>query len=97
MTLGELKASLKKAKPPAGLAPALAALWWAGKDKWDEAHRMVMNEGGKDCAWVHAYLHRAEGDLDNARYWYRQARRSVPAGSLPEEWRKIARTLLAAH
>jgi hypothetical protein len=95
MTLAEFTASLKKAKPPACLPAALAALWWAGKDKWEEAHQIVMNEG-KDCAWVHAHLHRAEGDLDNARYWYRQAKRSLPASSLPEEWNDIARTLLAA-
>ena len=97
MTLAEFKASLTKAKPPAGLAPALAALWWAGKDKWDAAHRIVMSEGGKDCAWVHAYLHRVEGDLDNARYWYRQAQRPVPASSLADEWSKIAHALLAEH
>jgi hypothetical protein len=96
MTLGEFKASLAKSKPPPGIAPALAALWWAGKDKWEEAHGIVMNEGGKDCAWVHAYLHRVEGDLDNARYWYRQAQRLVPAGPLPDEWSKIARALLDA-
>jgi hypothetical protein len=97
MTLPEFTASLKKAKPPAGLAAALAALWWAGKDKWEEAHGIVMNEGGKDCAWVHAHLHRAEGDLDNARYWYRQAKRPLPASSLPDEWSDIARTLLDAR
>jgi hypothetical protein len=97
MTFAEFKASLEKRKPPAGLPPALAALWWAGKDKWDEAHRIVMNESGKDCAWVHAYLHRSEGDLDNARYWYRQAQRSVASVALPDEWVKIAQTLLDAH
>ena len=78
MTLAEFKRSLSKSKPPAEAAPALAALWWAGKDKWDQAHKIVMDEGGKDCAWVHAYLHRVEGDLDNARYWYRRAGRDFP-------------------
>jgi hypothetical protein len=97
MTLAEFKVLLKKAKPPSDLSPALRALWWAAKDKWDEAHRIVMNEGGKDCAWVHAYLHRVEGDLDNARYWYRQARRSAPASSLAEEWSEIATNLLKAN
>ena len=96
MTLPEFKASLTRAKPPAGLAPALAAVWWAGKDKWDDAHRIVMDEGGKDCAWVHAYLHRREGDLENARYWYGQARRSAPSISLPQEWSEMAATLLGA-
>ena len=71
MTLAEFKRSLSKSKPPTDLAPALAALWWAGKDDWDQAHKIVMDESGKDCAWVHAYLHRVEGDLDNARKYYR--------------------------
>ena len=95
MILTEFNASLKKAEPPAGLAPALAALWWARKDKWEEAHRIVMNEGGKDCAWVHAHLHRLEGDLENAGYWYKQAGRPEAAGSLPAEWAAIASHLLA--
>jgi hypothetical protein len=97
MTLPELEASLKKAKPPSELFPALIALWWARKDKWEKAHNIVMNEGGKDCAWVHAYLHRVEGDLNNARYWYRQARRPVATSSLPEEWSAIAKALLAGE
>ena len=63
MNLSEFKRSLAKAKPPSGLAPALSALWWAGKDEWEKAHTLVMAESGKDCAWVHAHLHRVEGDL----------------------------------
>ncbi len=97
MTLEEFSASLPSTEPPAGLAPALTALWWAHKGKWDEAHRIVMNEGGRDCAWVHAHLHRVEGDLGNARYWYQQAQRSVPAHSLEEEWTEITRTVLASQ
>ena len=94
MDLSEFKRSLAKAKPPSGLAPALAALWWAGKDEWEKAHRIVMDEAGKDSAWVHAYLHRVEGDLANARYWYRQAQRPVPTKPLAAEWDAIAVTLL---
>ena len=95
MDLPEFKRSLAKAKPP-GLAPALAALWWAGKDDWDKAHKIVMDEVGKDCAWVHAYLHRVEGDLPNARYWYRQAQRPASSKPLAAEWDVIASTLLAS-
>ncbi len=95
MTHSDFKATLSKARPPAGFAPALAALWWAAKDNWDRAHSIVMNEGGKDCAWVHAYLHRLEGDLGNARYWYGQARQPVATGRLQAEWDAIARALLA--
>jgi hypothetical protein len=94
MNLPEFKRSLVKAEPPAGLAPPLAALWWAGKDQWDKAHQIVMDEGNKECAWVHAYLHRVEGDLGNAGYWYRQAQRSVPTEPLAAEWGAIAETLL---
>jgi hypothetical protein len=94
MTLSEFDRSLSNPKPPAGLSPALAALWWAGKDDWDKAHRIVMDEGGKDCAWVHAYLHRVEGDLGNARYWYGQARRPVSTRPLAAEWNAIVRELL---
>jgi hypothetical protein len=55
MTFSEFKQSLARPRPPTGLSPALAALWWAGKDDWGKAHGIVMDEGGKDCAWVHAY------------------------------------------
>ena len=95
MTLAEFKRSQSRPEPPAGLSPALAALWWAGKDKWDKAHGIVMNDEGKACAWVHAYLHRVEGDLDNARYWYRQAGQSAASGALDAEWEEIVRALLA--
>ena len=93
MTLSEFRRSLTKSKPPTGLAPALAALWWAGKDQWDKAHAIVMDEGGKDCAWVHAYLHRVEGDLSNAGYWYRQAGKPVANDALDAEWARIASAL----
>jgi len=96
MTPAEFKRSLAKTKPPAGLSPALGGLWWAGKDDWNRAHKVVMSEEGADCAWVHAYLHRVEGDLDNARYWYRQARRDQATGDLAAEWAAIAAALLEA-
>jgi hypothetical protein len=95
MTLAEFERTLSKSKPPANMAPALAALWWAGNNKWDKAHNIVMNDGGKACAWVHAYLHRVEGDLGNAGYWYRQAGRPVATRALDAEWAAIVRVLLA--
>ncbi len=88
-------AALSKSKPPTELTSALAALWWAGKDDWDKAHKIVMDEEGGDCAWVHAYLHRVEGDLSNAKYWYAQARQPVASASLEAEWDGIARALIA--
>ena len=89
MTLAEFERTLAQLKPPAGLAPALVALWWAGR------HQVVMDEGDKECAWVHAYLHRVEGDLSNAGYWYRKAQRPVSTEPPPAEWAAIAQTLLA--
>ncbi len=95
MNLAEFKRSLVKTKPPAGIAPALSAMWWAGKDQWETAHKIVMDAGGSDAAWVHAYLHRVEGDIDNARYWYRQAQRPLSRKPPAAEWDAIVDTLLA--
>jgi len=95
MTPSAFKRSLTAKKPPNGLSQALAALWWAGNDKWDKAHEIVMEGEGPDCAWVHAYLHRVEGDRDNARYWYRQAHREPATGDPASEWSAITAKLLA--
>ena len=97
MTPSEFKRSLSSKKPPSGLLPALTALWWAGQDAWDKAHNIVMSGEGADCAWVHAYLHRVEGDRDNARYWYRQGRREPATGELASEWAAIAAALLKSE
>jgi hypothetical protein len=94
MTPSEFKRGLSSKKPPSGLSPALTALWWAGNDSWDKAHDIVMSVDGADCAWVHAYLHRVEDDRDNARYWYRQARREPATGELASEWTAIVAALL---
>ena len=94
MTFVKFKASLSEPEPPAGLAPALTALWWDAKNNWDKAHKIVMDEGGADCAWVHAYLHRREGDVENAGYWYGQAGRPAASGALPDEWAAILREIL---
>jgi len=94
MTLAEFKRDISKTKPPAGLSPELTALWWAAKGDWDTAHGIVMKQDSREAAWVHAYLHRVEGDLDNAGYWYRKAGRPAASGALPEEWDAIAADLL---
>jgi len=95
MTLAEFQRSLTAKTAPRDLAPPLVALWWAQKSDWDKAHKIVMDESGRDAAWVHAYLHRLEGDADNAGYWYRQARRPVATGAHDTEWAAIAVALLA--
>ena len=97
MTLAEFRQSQAKARPSGALSVALTALWWAGKDDWDKAHKIVMDEGDKDCAWVHAYLHRVEGDADNAGYWYRQAGKPAASGALASEYESIAQALLSVE
>jgi hypothetical protein len=87
--------SIAQGAPPPDLAPSLQALWWAAKGDWDKAHKIVMEEDGADAAWVHAYLHRVEGDLPNAGYWYRTAGKPVASGALDAEWNAIVASLLA--
>jgi hypothetical protein len=94
--MAEFKASFSGAAPAPELAAPLAALWWAAKGGWDEAHKIVQDEATADAAWVHAYLHRVEGDLGNASYWYRRAAKPVAAGSLETEWERISSALLGA-
>jgi hypothetical protein len=83
-------------KEPEGLTPALRALWHDGTGDWDKAHRIAQEDDSRDAAWVHAYLHRKEGDASNARYWYVRAGRAPHEGSLEQEWRDIVSDLLAS-
>ena len=94
MTPAAIHLTLSHAVPPLGLAAPVAALWWARKDDWHKAHRLVMDEPGREAAWVHAWLQRVEGDLDNAHYWYRQARRCPADGEGDLEWNAIVAALL---
>jgi hypothetical protein len=95
MKLSTFRESLTSGEPPAGLTTALQALWYAGKDQWDEAHTLVQNSADNDGAWVHAYLHRVEGDLSNAGYWYARAGKPASSGALEDEWTQIATALLS--
>ena len=95
MDAATLRASTAKSQPPAGLTDALQALWWDAKGDWTKAHEHAQAQDDKVGAWVHAYLHRKEGDLDNARYWYGRARRMpIRDAPLEAEWDEIARALL---
>jgi hypothetical protein len=94
--MAEFRASLSGAAPVPELDAPLAALWWAAKGGWDQAHRIVQDEVTADAAWVHAYLHRVEGDTGNAGYWYRRAGRPVAAGPLETEWERMVSSLLGA-
>jgi hypothetical protein len=95
MTFDEFRASLAGADPPQVLSAPLRALWLDGKGDWDGAHETVSDPDTADGARVHAYLHRKEGDLSNARYWYGRAGAAPFTGSLDEQWESVARALLA--
>jgi hypothetical protein len=94
MNLTEFKNSLKEKQPPASLSPYLEALWYDAKKDWDKAHTVVQDIEDKTAAWVHAYLHRKEGDIGNADYWYSRAGRKRPAFTLEQEWDSIVSELL---
>jgi hypothetical protein len=97
MTPEEFRASAAGPAPPAGLSPALVGLWHDARGDWDTAHRVVQEASDRNSAWVHAYLHRKEGDLWNAGYWYSRAGRSQAGGSLAEEWAALAAALLVGE
>ncbi len=96
MTLAELKAALGSPEPPTGLSAALVALWHDGCGDWEAAHRVAQDIDDETGAWVHAYLHRKEGDAGNAAYWYRCARQPVARDSLEAEWERIVQALLVS-
>ena len=94
MKFSELESSLDKKAPPTSLHLALQALWWDAKGDWKKAHECAQaKEGDPSCDWVHAYLHRKEGDASNARYWYGQAGKPVAANAIADEWRAIVEAL----
>ena len=96
MDLEAFKASLGSDAPPEGLGQALKALWHQAKGDWETAHRLAQAEEDASGAWVHAYLHRVEGDNVNAGYWYQRAGKSHASALLNEEWEHIAAALLEA-
>ena len=97
MDLTAFRASLVVATPPEGLGQALQALWWEAKGEWDRAHVLAQADEGGAGDWVHAYLHRKEGDPGNAGYWYRRAGKPASRAPFAEEWAAIAAALLEAR
>ena len=91
MTAAELKAALSQ---PPGLRDEIIAMWEEARGNWAAAHATVQDLETPAAAWVHAYLHRREGDQSNARYWYTRAERPVAKGSLDDEWLAIVSELL---
>ena len=93
MTLQEFKTSLEEQQPPP-VTVLLQALWYEAKGDWEKAHNLAQDVHTPDGSWIHAYLHRVEGDISNAQYWYHKANRKMPKVSLKEEWEDIANELL---
>jgi hypothetical protein len=94
MTLEEFRKSLSASTPPT-VATALVALWHDARGDWNTAHTVAQDVDDETGAWVHAYLHRKEGDLSNAAYWYRRAHQPVASDTLDQEWARIVTALLA--
>ncbi|OKL39325.1 hypothetical protein [Pontibacter flavimaris] len=86
--------SINSSTPPPQANVYLQALWHEAKGDWNKAHELIQDLPDKSAAWIHAYLHRQEGDTWNADYWYSRAGRKRPNVSLQEEWESIAATLL---
>ena len=95
MTLQEFRESLCEPAPPTPENLALAGLWWDAKGDWTRAHESAQQDEGPAGAWVHAYLHRKEGDTSNARYWYNRAGKKPTQVPLDREWEEIASSLLS--
>jgi hypothetical protein len=94
MTYLEFFESTKKENPPDSLSFCLQSLWYDSKEDWERAHELCQKDGGTDGSWVHAYLHRKEGDQSNAQYWYAKAGKTKPSGSLEEERKSIVEVLV---
>jgi hypothetical protein len=93
-TLTEFKASLNLEQPISGISVQLQSLWYDAKGDWHKAHALIDQLTDQQSAWVHAYLHRKEGDTWNADYWYSKARKTRPNVSLEKEWEQLVMAFL---
>jgi hypothetical protein len=97
MTLSEFSQSVtENDSPNSQQTLPLQALWWDAKGDWHKAHEVCQAAGSLDGDWVHAYLHRKEGDHGNASYWYSRSKQPVFKGSLEDEWAALAENFLSA-
>ena len=94
MTFEDFSASLTGNSVPGKISVYLQALWYDGKNDWEKAHNIIQDKEDKTAAWVHAYLHRKEGDSFNANYWYNRAGKKMPEYSLEQEWKEMVKALL---
>ncbi|MEQ1587765.1 MAG: hypothetical protein ABL895_17905 [Cyclobacteriaceae bacterium] len=93
MTLEEFQKSTKHSEPPK-VSVLLLSLWYDAQGDWGKSHALAREINTSDGSWIHAYLHRKEGDKFNAQYWYNRANRKMPDYSPEEEWKEIAEALL---
>ncbi|MBL7739022.1 MAG: hypothetical protein JNK14_07375 [Chitinophagaceae bacterium] len=94
MDITQFKQSLSGSKAPEKLSVYMKAMWYDGKGEWEAAHNIIQEKNDDTAAWIHAYLHRKEGDIGNADYWYRRAGRKRPSATLDKEWEDISVELL---
>ncbi|WP_353483748.1 hypothetical protein [Haliscomenobacter sp.] len=95
MNFEQFQASLQSDTPPIFADPLVLALWHEGRNEWEKSHNIAQDVHSKEGSWVHAYLHRKEGDIWNADYWYNRAGRKRPGVSLEKEWEEMVRWFLA--
>lgn len=94
MQFEEFSKSIHAEEAPSKISKYALALWYDAKEDWDASHSIIQDMPDKTAAWIHAYLHRKEGDAGNAGYWYSRAGKQMPAYSLEQEWEEIARAVL---
>ncbi len=94
MNLSVFKETLSGSEPPQNVSVYLKTLWYDAKGEWDKAHKLIQDFEDRNASWIHAYLHRKEGDIGNADYWYSRAGKKRPSVSLDEEWEQIVTTLI---
>jgi hypothetical protein len=94
MTFQEFKTSLSASQPQAELPDLLKALWFDANGDWEKAHNIAQETNGAEYCLIHAYLHRKEGDIWNADYWYRRAKRNRPEITLDDEWEQLVKEML---
>ena len=87
--MSTFKESLSGNEPPENASVYLKALWHDAKGDWNKAHELIQDIDNENAAWIHAYLHRKEGDISNAGYWYRRANKNNQTGNLNEEWHAL--------
>ena len=94
MQFDQFTKSISAGQPPETLSQYALSLWYDAKGDWHTAHQAVQDLEDSTAAWIHAYLHRKEGDASNAAYWYRRAGKKMPVSSLEQEWEEIARAII---